>query len=191
MKYFLKAEEQMIECSIKRSTRARRVRLVIHPGGDLIVTVPTRLALERVEALLHQYVDWILRQREKMKKRKICELPGVHDREAYVSHRDRAHEYISRCIASLAERVDIPSHTIRIKNHRTRWGSCSRRGMLNFNYRIALLPYSLMEYIIVHEVCHLYEMNHSIRFWNRVSRLIPDYLERRKQLQGYVWNKER
>lgn len=70
-----------------------------------------------------------------------------------------------------------------IRNQKTRWGSCSRKGNLNFNYKIALLPQKYSDYIIVHELCHLGEFNHSPKFWDLVSQTVPDYREIRRNLR--------
>lgn len=72
---------------------------------------------------------------------------------------------------------------VTIKNTVTRWGSCSRQGNLNFNYRIATLPTDLSDYIIVHELCHIGEFNHSRDFWNLVAKTIPNYLQLRAELK--------
>ena len=72
---------------------------------------------------------------------------------------------------------------IRVKNQKSRWGSCSKKGNLNFNYRIALLPKDVADYIIVHELCHLGELNHSKNFWNLVAKTIPNHKEIRKKLR--------
>ncbi|MCI8667992.1 MAG: M48 family metallopeptidase [Lachnospiraceae bacterium] len=75
--------------------------------------------------------------------------------------------------------------TIRIKSQKSRWGSCSELGNLNFNWHLILLPESLMEYVIVHELCHLKYLNHSGEFWNCVKQILPDYQERETELKKY------
>ncbi len=72
---------------------------------------------------------------------------------------------------------------VTVRNQRSRWGSCSRKGNLNFNYRIALLPAHLADYVIVHELCHLGEFNHSRAFWNLVAQAVPDYAKCRAELR--------
>jgi len=72
---------------------------------------------------------------------------------------------------------------ITIRNQKTRWGSCSKKGNLNFNYKIVFLPPHIADYIIVHELCHLEQFNHSQKFWNLVAQTTPNYLEIRKELK--------
>lgn len=72
---------------------------------------------------------------------------------------------------------------IAIRNQRSRWGSCSKKGNLNFNYRIALLPAHLVDYIIVHELSHISEFNHSKDFWSLVAETLPDWRARRRELK--------
>ena len=73
---------------------------------------------------------------------------------------------------------------VAIKNSKTRWGSASKKGNLNFNYKIALLPLELADYVIVHELCHLGEFNHSPKFWKLVGRALPNYKMLRKKFKN-------
>lgn len=73
---------------------------------------------------------------------------------------------------------------VAIRNQKTRWGSCSKKGNLNFNYKIVLLTPKQADYIIVHELCHLKEFNHSQRFWDLVAKAVPDYKEVRHSLRN-------
>ncbi len=72
---------------------------------------------------------------------------------------------------------------IGVRNQKGRWGSCSRNGSLNFNFRVVYLPPPLVDYIVVHELCHLGELNHSKKFWSLVSQAVPDYRLMRKKLR--------
>lgn len=74
---------------------------------------------------------------------------------------------------------------ISIRKQKTRWGSCSKEGNLNFNYRLGFLPLELMDYVIVHELCHIKEHNHSLAFWNLVAEAFPDWKQLRTQLHTY------
>ncbi len=179
-----------VEYELKQSPRARRFRLSMQLDGTLKVTVPLRLSLERIEPLIRAHTDWILHHQKKMRAKIVQQLPAMDDLVSYKRCRKAAAEFVTKYLATLVERETVPKHVVRIKNHRTRWGSCSRQGTLNFNYRIVLLPSELAEYIIIHEVCHLYELNHSFRFWNQVARFLPDYAIRRKRLQDYTWKKD-
>ncbi|MBP9762131.1 M48 family metallopeptidase [Patescibacteria group bacterium] len=189
MSHVLAENQTRIDYTLKRSSRARRLRLTLHPGGELVVTVPMRASLPQVEDVIRQHADWISRQQKRLLAKPIHDLPALSDQAAYRSTKLVTQELVKTVIARLSEQELFPLHTITIKNHRTRWGSCSKRGNLNFNYRIALLPTELAEYIIVHELCHLYELNHSVRFWKHVARLLPDFIHRRQRLREYVWRK--
>ena len=94
-------------------------------------------------------------------------------------------------VAALAEeyapKYGVQFQNIRIGNQATRWGSCSRSGTLSFNWRLSLMPENICRYIVIHELCHLREMNHSPRFWRLVAEQCPEYKEARKWLRA---NKE-
>ena len=95
-----------------------------------------------------------------------------------------ARGFVKEKIVQLNQFYNFSFNRISIKNHKSRWGSCSKKGNLNFNYKIIHLSVELAEYIVVHELCHLKELNHSSRFWDLVAKAIPDYKERRRKLKA-------
>ena len=101
----------------------------------------------------------------------------------YLKYRSDALEFVCQRIDYYNQLYDFKFNRISIRNQRTRWGSCSKKGNLNFNYRLLILPQYLADYIIIHELCHLKEMNHSQGFWNLVARVFPNHLEIRKKLR--------
>lgn len=174
---------------VKRSARAQRLRLSLSADGELGITLPMRTSLTQLEEVVKRHADWILHQRSRLLAKQVERLPAYSDRSAYLAYKETTRQLVTEKIIELSRLQHFPTHRVSIKNHRTRWGSCSKQGNLNFNYRLALIPPELAEYVIVHELCHLFEMNHSVRFWRRVEILLPDYLIRRQQLRGYVWKK--
>ena len=113
-----------------------------------------------------------VRIRIKSKKRKA----------EYLKYKDQAKIFVINKVTELNKNYGYKINRITIRNQKTRWGSCSKKGNMNFNYKIVLLPEKLAEYIIVHEICHLGEFNHSANFWNLVAQTVPDYKEKRKEL---------
>jgi len=102
----------------------------------------------------------------------------------YLEYKEKARRFINERIDYYNQIYNFKINRISVRNQRTRWGSCSKKGNLNFNYRILLLPQYLADYIIVHELCHLKEMNHSFRFWNLVAHVFPNHLEIRKEFRN-------
>ncbi|MBX4195675.1 M48 family metallopeptidase [Candidatus Parcubacteria bacterium] len=100
----------------------------------------------------------------------------------YLKHKEMARGLVQARLEHFNTFYNFDYKRIAIKNHKSRWGSCSKKGNLNFNYRIALLPPHLADYIIVHELCHLEEFNHSERFWALVEKTLPDWRKSRAEL---------
>jgi hypothetical protein len=98
-------------------------------------------------------------------------------------YRRQAREKITERIACYEDRIARVPGRIVIKSQKCRWGSCSARGNLNFNWRIIMAPERVVDYIVVHELCHLLELNHSRKFWALVAQIIPDYKENKEWLQ--------
>lgn len=99
---------------------------------------------------------------------------------AWYTH--QARRWLRMRVARLAARVDVQPQGIDVRRLGFRWGSCSPKGQLNFHWRTILLPPEMIDYIIVHELVHLREPRHSLEFWRRVERIIPDYIQRKNWL---------
>ncbi|MBR2889230.1 MAG: M48 family metallopeptidase [Oscillospiraceae bacterium] len=159
-----------------RSDR-KTLALQIEPDGTLVVRAPRRMPKTAIDAFILEKRDWI----EKHRPRQPV-LPGFTEREI----RDlgqRALEYIPGRVEYFAPLVGVTYGNITIRNQRTRWGSCSSRGNLNFNCLLMLVPPEVLDYVVVHELCHRKEMNHSPKFWAEVARVLPDYESRRQWLK--------
>ena len=114
---------------------------------------------------------------------KIIKIKLKRNRADYHAHRHLAVEIAKHRLAHFNSTYQFTINKVTIKNQATRWGSCSKKGNLNFNYKIALLPRHLSDYIIVHELCHLGQFNHSKEFWNLVAKTIPNYPVIRKEFK--------
>lgn len=96
----------------------------------------------------------------------------------------RAKREMTERTERIAKENSFSYSAVRISSARGRWGSCSRKASISYSFRIALLPKDCVEYVIVHELCHIRHFNHSVRFWREVEQILPDYKLRRKTLKG-------
>jgi predicted metal-dependent hydrolase len=178
--------DQKVSYLLKLSRRARRLRLAVHPDGNFIVTAPGNLSLAAIERFIVKQSRWVL---GKMAYFQSLPRPLLSRgaRKDFLEQKDLARELVRRRIEHFNKDKTFSFNKISIRNQKTRWGSCSRNGNLNFNYKLFSLPEKLADYIIVHELCHLKEFNHSAKFWSLVESFLPDYAESRKALKkGYT-----
>lgn len=164
--------------------RTTKLSISINTDGMVRVTKPTRATIVSIESLLIEKWDWIHNARESLLK-KPKKLLANYGPEDYKRYKQQAHELVEERVRYFNAFYKCTVNSILVKNQKTRWGSCSSRKILTFNYKIVFLPKELQDYIIVHELCHIQEMNHSYKFWNLVSLHIPNYTERRKAIKLY------
>ncbi len=185
MRQIITLNNQKVEYTVKTSCRARRLRVTINCAAAVVVTAPYFFPEGAIEKFLLLKSRWIM---EKIASARELGpknfLPG--GARSFIKFREEAGALAAGILAKMRQRFNFSHNRIFIKNQRTRWGSCSRRGNLNFNYRIIFLPDGLAEYVVAHEICHLKEFNHSAAFWKLVGELIPDYRERRRNLRNYA-----
>jgi len=183
MKKQIELNNKKVSYTLKESKRAKRMRLTIHCAGDFVVTKPFRLSEKSTEKFIKQKSDWILSKLEHFKKFKNNPL-FINDKNEFLKNKEKALNFILERIDLYNKIYKFDFNRISVRNQKTRWGSCSRKKNLNFNYKILFLSKEAADYIVVHELCHLREMNHSIRFWNLVAETIPNYLDIRKDLRS-------
>jgi predicted metal-dependent hydrolase len=166
---------------VRRSPRAKRWRLEVPWGEPARLTVPRRMSRAEIERVLAQNRDWIERQRQGHVPRLGLDPRAVSESEARIA----AREVAGALAEEHARELGVSFGRIRIGAQRTLWGSCSTSGTLSFNWRLVLAPASVLDYVVVHELCHLREPNHSPRFWRLVERHRPGWREQRDWLRDY------
>lgn len=154
---------------------------MIKAGGQIVVTSPKRISQRYVEKFLLAKADWLLETLKKYEA--VSPKPKADTRAEYLVYKKVAEKLITERLQHFNTIYGFSWNRVSVRNQTTRWGSCSKKGNLNFSYKLALLPQRLSDYIVVHELCHLKEMNHSPRFWKLVEVTIPDYVARRKELR--------
>jgi predicted metal-dependent hydrolase len=183
MKRQIKIKNRKIDYLVKKSKRAKRLRLAVYCDGSFVITAPNDLALGRIENYILQKAEWVIEKLRIMRKRGKSKIFMRVSESDYKKLKDQALELATNRAEYYNSRYGLKYRKIFIRNQKTRWGSCSKNGNLSYNYKIALLPKKLADYIIVHELCHLKEFNHSRKYWNLVERAIPDYDERIEEIK--------
>lgn len=177
-----------IKYDLKISNRARYMRLAVYPEGKLVITVPRLFDQKILNNFLIAKSDWIKKKLDYFSKRTSISprVSKAASRKEYLKYKLPARILIEQRLNYFNQFYNLKWGRISIRNTKTRWGSCSKRGNLNFSYKLAIMPAELCDYVIVHELCHLKEFNHSPNFWNLVSQTVPDFKQRRKQLKFLI-----
>lgn len=175
-------DDKKITYTLSLKDKTRTMRIAIYPGGQMKVSAPARLGERAVERFIVSRSEWVLR---KISTLALVQAP-VSGRASYldfIHHKKNALVLARKKMEYFNIFYNVVWKKVTIRNQKTRWGSCSRSGNISFNYKIALLPERLADYVVVHELCHLKEMNHSKQFWNLVAQTLPDYQSIRKQFK--------
>ena len=175
-------EGEVVEYELRVSKVGRNLRLTVHLEKGLVVTIPKRATKLVAERFIKEKSAWILKTLAQFEKSK-ANAPRKHSAKKIKEYKEKARALVAARLAHFNIFYHFPYKNISIRNQKTRWGSCTRKKNLNFNYKIALLEPHLADYIIVHELCHVKEMNHSSKFWDLVSHTIPDYVARRRAIR--------
>ena len=170
-----------MEYEIIRSSR-RTIAIHITPDGRVIVRSPRHMSRNSVDEFVRSKQVWIEKH---LAIRQTRPAPPLLTREQLQTLAEEALGFIPDRAAYYAPLVGASYGRITIRAQRSRWGSCSSKGNLNFNCLLMLVPAHVLDYVVVHELCHLRELNHSPRFWAEVERILPDYKVSRTWLKEH------
>ena len=171
-----------------RSSR-KTLAVQIRADGTVIARAPLRMPKDRILCFLSEKASWIrmqqgrMQEREKMRQQARIHLDAAQEKEL----RERAKSVLAQRTAYFARQVGVTYGRITVRDQKTRWGSCSQTGNLNFNFRLILAPSEVLDYVVVHELCHRRQMNHSAQFWQEVAQVLPDYRKRKAWLTENGW----
>ena len=175
----------MQKIELVRSNR-RSISIEVTRDLRVIVRAPRRLSEKEINRFVGEKADWIDIHLRKMKERQDAlakeQSKALSEQEIRLLT-TRAKRVFPPKVKKFAEIIGVTYGNITIRMQKSRWGSCSGKGNLNFNCLLMNAPEEIVDYVVVHELCHRKEMNHSPRFWAEVEKVMPDYKERRKWLK--------
>ena len=186
---WISLDEEEIEVEIIRSKR-RSMAIQIRTDGSVVARAPMHASDRAVKRFVSAHARWIADNRQEMFERRKKLADNPYDIPAWesLSAADKkiAKQKIMEHVDYYANRMEIDYGSISMRNQKSRWGSCSSKGNLNFNYRLAYLPDELLDYVVVHELAHRRHMDHSTAFWEEVETYYPAYRKCRQMLNDIL-----
>jgi len=155
------------------------MRLAIYNNGSMIITKPYGLPNILVNYFIKSNASKIIQRINSLKKK-----TEAKDNRHYIKYKDQARNIIENKANEVCRFYRLKYNRLSIRNQKTRWGSCSAKANLNFNYKIMFLPDNLVDYVVTHEICHLKELNHSPDFWKLVGDRISNYKALRREIRA-------
>ena len=203
MNYEFTVNGVVIPYTLVKSSRRRSISIQIGICGKMTVRTPYFVSKGMVEGFLREKQNWIYKHyTEAVRKATEAGLAELGNSESNANdtnfhspisakedpalvnkHKKYARKIFEARVAYFQQFTGGKYTSITIRDQKTRWGSCSGRGTLSFNWRLILAPPEILDYVVVHELCHLTHMNHSKEFWELVGSVIPDYKMKRKWLK--------
>ena len=150
---------------------------------ELVVKAPLQISREKIDQFVKKHTKWI-------DKRMNQQENSLINPKLIPQYKQQARKIITQKVEFFAHKYGFCYNTIKITSAKTRWGSCTSKWNLNFSYRLVLTPDDVIDYVVVHELCHLRQMNHSVKFWKEVETILPDYKTQNTRLRrnGYKFS---
>lgn len=166
--------------TIRSYKQSKHIRIIVRADGTVLVTKPHYVTKRQAHEFVQSKSGWI--EKELQNRARTTTEPSVYTREHFELHKHEALQLFKRKVEAWNSHYGFTYGRITVRSMSSRWGSCSSKGNLSFNYRLMFLSERVLDYVVVHELCHLREFNHSKRFWNLVAQTIPDYKKVKKEL---------
>ncbi|MHB1485200.1 MAG: M48 family metallopeptidase [Saccharofermentanales bacterium] len=160
-------------------TKRKSIAIILRKDGNIEVRAPLRISNRELSAFIEKKNGWI--QKAKKRQAESVLLPILTPVEIK-SMKAKTYSLVN---SFLSDFHDFKPQKIIIRNQRSVWGTCNSKGTISINAKCCLLPESLFEYVMIHELCHLVKLNHSAEFWNLVERYIPDWSKKRAELRKF------
>lgn len=173
-------EDRTIPVVLERSNR-KTLSIGIREDGTLLIKAPYQMQQKVIDRFVAQKRFWIYKQVQRMENNRRNQV--VYTKEQEKELRQQARKRLTERTDYYKTILGVDYKRIRIADQKTRWGSCSSTGTISYNWHLVLLPDAILDYVVVHELCHLRQMNHSKDFWKMVEGILPDYQSRRKWLK--------
>lgn len=172
-----------MEYELIRSSR-RTLSIEVSRDGRVLVRAPRNCSKKQIEEFLARKAEWIAEKLDMQKRiaEQVESRTQLTDQQRSF-YREKAREVLTQRVEHYAKAMGVTYGRIAIREQKTRWGSCSAPGNLNFNWKLILMPPGVLDYVVVHELAHRREMNHSDRFWAVVEYYMPEYKKYRKWLK--------
>ena len=172
-----------MDIEIIRSKR-KSIAIQLKEADKITVRAPLRVSDKEIMSFVESKMAWIISNslKLKMKQEKLDKVRPLSDQEIAELYKS-AKVIIGEKVRQYAPIVGVTYGRITIRKQKSRWGSCSAKGNLNFNVALMRAPEKVLDYVVVHELCHRLEMNHSARFYKEVRRVMPDYEQAEKWLK--------
>ena len=164
-------------------SKRKTISIQVKPN-EVIIRAPTRMKQNDIEKFVESKRVWIEKHLKSLsEKQKLLENIEPYSNEEIRGFVAKAKEIIPKKVEFYADKIGVTYNKITIRCQRTRWGSCSSKGNLNFNCLLVLLPDEIIDSVVVHELCHRKQMNHSAKFYAEIEKVFPDYNRCRQWLK--------